>query len=400
MKYIALQRTVGEQKLVESRWHELGSEELDYPELKSIYSPGNLLEYLLHPLEDNDDGDNKDVNGEASIWDQARVSLSTKDMSELREMFASCNYLGNALPHDFLSPLECERYEREELGNMIFETNDVIAAREFLKSGCPHSLRRHFWSLVLGIEAAEKVQEEFEKLKKRAIKYEFFIDQIMFKDNCSTVCNDEEYFVFQDIVCEIIVAFIRDTYVAKRCNNGGKGTNSAASVAACAIVPFYGFAMYVGPLCFMYTDVPELYAVFREMYCRYFHKLSSISSHPQSILSLMLTFERLLQCREPDLLAALASKNITLLPAAIKLLMGCFTGSLPVEEVFEVWDRILAYDSLHIIPVLAAAIIYSTREAIMKVENQTALEDLISGLSCTGGPVVPMLLKFLDIEHQ
>ncbi|KAG0414792.1 hypothetical protein HPB47_008042 [Ixodes persulcatus] len=38
---------------------------------------------------------------------------------------------------------------------------------------------------------------------------------------------------------------------------------------------YEAFAQLMAPLCFLYEDVAQMYAVFREMYCRYFHKLTT-----------------------------------------------------------------------------------------------------------------------------
>ena len=47
------------------------------------------------------------------------------------------------------------------------------------------------------------------------------------------------------------------------------------------VIPFHGFSMYVTPLCYQYAEPTRLYYMFREFYMRFFHRLHSISSHPQ-----------------------------------------------------------------------------------------------------------------------
>ncbi len=54
----------------------------------------------------------------------------------------------------------------------------------------------------------------------------------------------------------------------------------------CCIVPFHRQSMYAAPLCFLFVKAEEAYFLFRALYARYFCRLHTISSQPDTILFL------------------------------------------------------------------------------------------------------------------
>lgn len=55
------------------------------------------------------------------------------------------------------------------------------------------------------------------------------------------------------------------------------------------------------PFCYIFDTPEQLYFTFRAFYIRYCHRLTTINTHPQGIVSLCLLFEKLLQTHEPQL---------------------------------------------------------------------------------------------------
>lgn len=55
------------------------------------------------------------------------------------------------------------------------------------------------------------------------------------------------------------------------------------------------------PFCYIFDSPEQLYFTFRAFYIRYCHRLTTINTHPQGIVSLCLLFEKLLQTHEPQL---------------------------------------------------------------------------------------------------
>lgn len=50
-----------------------------------------------------------------------------------------------------------------------------------------------------------------------------------------------------------------------------------------------------------------------------------------------------------------------------KWIMKCFSGYLLPEQLLNLWDMILAYDSLEVLPVLAVAILSFRKENLLQV---------------------------------
>jgi len=62
----------------------------------------------------------------------------------------------------------------------------------------------------------------------------------------------------------------------------------------CGVIPFRKFSAWFAPLGFISNSKEDCYFIFRAFYCKYWCYLNSISSHPQSIVSLCKLFEELL----------------------------------------------------------------------------------------------------------
>lgn len=159
------------------------------------------------------------------------------------------------------------------------------------------------------------------------------------------------------------------------------------------VIPFHGFAMYAAPLCYIYNDPVVLYFVFRSMYTRYFFRLHTLSSHRQGIVSLCLQFETLVQTHEPGLFLHLKSISVHPLRLAFKWLVRAFSGYLASEQVMLLWDRILAYDSLELLPILAAAIFSFRKINLMQVQTYNAAEAVLVDLLTL--EVVPLIQLFM-----
>lgn len=129
---------------------------------------------------------------------------------------------------------------------------------------------------------------------------------------------------------QVLLCFSRDHEILKSLPNQttfmqvpvkGKQSSTENTIAfpPSGVIPFHGFTMYckcinrhnfytlncckfpAAPICYLYESPVELYYIFRSFYFRYWHKLHRVCASTQSIVSLCLLFERLLQCYEPFL---------------------------------------------------------------------------------------------------
>ncbi|RZB39490.1 RabGAP-TBC domain containing protein [Asbolus verrucosus] len=69
--------------------------------------------------------------------------------------------------------------------------------------------------------------------------------------------------------------------------------------------------------------------------------------------------------------------------------MRAFSGHLPPEQLLNLWDLILAYDSLEIIPLLALVILVFRKDNLLKVNTLQNIEAVLADLSSIS--VIPLL---------
>lgn len=69
--------------------------------------------------------------------------------------------------------------------------------------------------------------------------------------------------------------------------------------------------------------------------------------------------------------------------------MRAFSGHLPPEQLLNLWDLILAYDSLEVVPLLSLAILVFRKDNLLKVNTLQNVEAVLADLSSIS--VVPLL---------
>ncbi|KAG8198112.1 hypothetical protein JTE90_020935 [Oedothorax gibbosus] len=382
-------RPVSEQIEFEAKWSELGSEDMDLSRFRPVYSPKDLLEVLVNVKSPNV-GLSSDP-GPSTYWGLIKVPLKVKSFHQLRlqfeELCSSIDHLGlNILPFSNSEfSKKCLR-ERVSLGKHVLESNQAAVAQEFCKKGCPATLRAELWSLMLGVDICGAHKLNFKHLKSCVFQHDLLIDKLIFKDIHVTASNDDQYFVFEDLLYQILLVFSRDTSVTSHFELSSanppkavlRGTHTSVTYPPCGVIPFHGFSMYVAPLCYIYEDPITLYHIFKELYVRYFFRLHDLSSHPQGILSLALSFETLLEEVEPQLAYHFSVHDI-------------------YPYILQLWDCMLAYDSTEIIVVIAVGIFSLRKPILLQAENQAIVENILADISAI--KVIPILHGMLSNAH-
>lgn len=93
--------------------------------------------------------------------------------------------------------------ERMDLGQKVIANKHAPMAQEYLKKGCPRSLRGRIWSQVLGSEFKPQHAEYFAELKSLVLQYDLMVDKLIIKDVQLTASNDDQYFVFEDVLYQV-----------------------------------------------------------------------------------------------------------------------------------------------------------------------------------------------------
>lgn len=74
--------------------------------------------------------------------------------------------------------------------------------QHILKKGqTPRPFRGDLWSFVLGSNSYD--QDHWEKLKANVLTTDLIVDKLVFKDVQLTATNDDQYFVFEDILYQV-----------------------------------------------------------------------------------------------------------------------------------------------------------------------------------------------------
>ncbi|ESO89527.1 hypothetical protein LOTGIDRAFT_234336 [Lottia gigantea] len=398
---LARKRTEREQKDLNQRWFELGAEGPDLSAIRPVYAPKDFLEVIIGLS--NTNYRSKTESG-FNLWGIVQPPLSVKSMDELRFQYneMSINQCQSGMDDGQDLSMELFDLDRYKLGKKVIGVNHGPLASEFTKKGSAVGLRSELWCQMLGVQVDDVAVLYYEQLKTNVLQHELLVDNLLYKDVKLTATNDDHYFVFEDFLYQVLLPFSRDVTVLNHLMNNSTITpaksyirgrmgleDSAVYYPPNGVIPFHGFAMYVSPLCYLYKEPIKLYYVFREFFMRYFFRLHCLSSHPQGILSLSLLFETLLQDREPELFFHLKSVGCQPLKISFKWLMRAFSGFLASDQVLVLWDRILAYNSLEILSVLAVAIFSFRKTNLMKVQTFNAAEGVLADLTTL--QVVPLI---------
>ncbi|CAF3054429.1 unnamed protein product [Rotaria socialis] len=395
---LARQRNENEMRSVRRHWNELGHICGDLNRFRPVYSAKDFLDVICVLM-------NPNLKIDESIWNCGliKIPLVTKSFIEIKNLYSDLrpNLIQYCSDETFN---EVKEEENIKLALQILEKkSNLNAAREYAKRGCPTSLRGKLWSSMLDVDLSNWHVTYFNYLKQNVIDYDLLVDSLYFKDVKLTAVNDDQLFVFEDYLYQVLLLFSRDTYVQSCFTSSASGCQPARSfikkkigAEECAviyppsgIIPFYGFSMLVAPMCFVFEDPVHLYFIFRQFYMKYFFDLHHISASPNAIVGLCVLFESLLRQISPDLWFHLQDIQVQPLRMAFKWMMRAFSGYLASNQLLALWDRILAYDSLEILSLLAVAIFVLRKGNVLTVTSESAVEAIFSDISSI--KVIPLL---------
>ena len=303
-----------------------------------------LLESAQHPNHAN-------ARTGGRSWCLTPLELSTPRLPQLRHMFSEL------APSERQSGLDDElrgwyAEERYTVGTRLLATGYAPMLRQFARTGIPAGLRGRVWlgALRLG-PISERDYNYFAALQREVGRVTLATDEMVRRD-AAAPAREEDFFVFAEMVEEILLAFCRDPLVGQRSSHPKPQSvlarNKAGQLAAfppSGVPPGKGLADFVCPLCFVYAQPPELYFAFREMWMRYWCKLHALSPASGSLLPLLRLFEDLLQECAPAVCLHLLRLEIYPGRVALGWIASAFASFLPAEQTLILWDRIIGYVS-------------------------------------------------------
>uniref|UniRef100_A0A8C4ZTW1 TBC1 domain family, member 19 n=1 Tax=Gadus morhua TaxID=8049 RepID=A0A8C4ZTW1_GADMO len=389
---LARKRPAAEQKELANKWNEMSTDEPDLSQFRPVYAPKDFLEVLIGLR--NPNHDHSEQVSTRSHWGLIQLPLSVRDCGSDVLGLNVRSYCGSDVLGLNVRSYYVFESQHVEVGKKVVLDQDSAAAQQYSRQGCPMGLRADLWALILNATNQAQDMMHYEQLKAGVIQHDMLVDNLIYKDVKLTASNDDYYFVFEDFLYQVLMCFSRDTAILEHfMYNSASPPRSFIQGGGRGVIPFHGFSMYVAPLCFLYNSPSELYSVFREMYVRYFFRLHSVSSSPSGIVSLCLQFERLLQAHLPQLFYHLRQIGAQPLRIAFRWMVRAFSGYLSTDQLLLLWDRLLAYDSLEILAVLAAAVFAFRSDNLMEVTSLASAEAVLADLSTL--KVMPLIQIFL-----
>eukprot|EP01135_Chromosphaera_perkinsii_P000461 Nk52_evm15s96 gene=Nk52_evmTU15s96 len=379
---------------------------------KCVYDYKDLFECLINIHNANFIVSRRDLNSSSSSpsvkqWGLIQIQMETKTVEQLRKIFVELDStyshvgvddklsvvdMGVAGNHFNTSSENNERgsfiSDREALGRSLVHCHHSAHCRIFARRGIPNSTRAAVWEAILAMDTSPQGRIRYNELCIAVALKELATDALYKADVKSTSSNDDDYFIFEDSIYQCLLAFSRDSYVQEHlqapvalCPPVAKNDSRTLENLCRPVIPMGGMAMYVAPFCYVYPEVHQIYTGFRQMYVRYFCRLHSISLEENSLLNICILFEQLLQKNHPSLFFHLKYVGTDPLRIAVRWIIFAFSGFLNAEQVLILWDRILGFDSLDVLPVLAVAIFSFRKASLMNATSQEHVESIMDDLS-------------------
>lgn len=241
------------------------------PKYTGVFGPSNLFEVCIKIQNPNHE---RAVVPSVVGWGLIKLQLKPIDINTMRKMFRDLDPIFSQVGID---DERKEWYHREVavLAERIKKAGFIPATRKFSRRGIPISARPHLWKQMLDVQSSPTEKSDFESLVHATISTQYLIDDMIHNDIKRT-CDDDNYFVFEDTLQEVMKVFSRDSWIAKNCSlkpqtlysidELGK-TNEAYPPSG--IIPFEGLSLIAAPFCFLYDDPKDVYFTFRNFYCRY-----------------------------------------------------------------------------------------------------------------------------------
>eukprot|EP00727_Mastigamoeba_balamuthi_P001524 m51a1_g11369 hypothetical protein (425) ;mRNA; f:4731-6330 len=174
--------------------------------------------------------------------------------------------------------------------------------------------------------------------------------------------NSVEYFPATEMVEELVAGLEADPLA--------RATAPPDAAGGLRLFPASGLTLIACPLFFVFSSTSRAF----------FWKLQALTDDGEGIACLLGVFDELAQQHAPRAVQHMAKGPGTAHALAFRWMQSAFAGALPVREVMLVWDRILAFGTLLVLPVLAAAILARKEEQICAAGSSKELKALFETL--------------------
>ncbi|XP_015261043.1 PREDICTED: TBC1 domain family member 19-like, partial [Gekko japonicus] len=144
---LAQKRSINEQKELLSKWNEMGTDEPDLSLFRPVYAPKDFLEVLMNLRSPN--YETSEPPSFRNHLGLIQVPLKVKDIPELKEYFSELDLNTGQLDIDDSAQVPPELFENEHgrIGQKVLTEQDSAAAQQYIRQGCPNSLRAELWPM-------------------------------------------------------------------------------------------------------------------------------------------------------------------------------------------------------------------------------------------------------------
>jgi len=331
-------------------------------------------------------------------WGISPIRVRTPTLQQLRARFAdlALQERQTGVDDELRGWFDDERIEE---GQRILANGYTPLLEKYATRGVPSGLRARVWLGLLHLQLGEREYSHFSDLQSEVTRVLLLTDELQKRDAAAPHLEDQ-YFVFVAMVEEILLCFSRDSQVYQLSKHPQHSTLVARGrdgrhvpFPPSGVPPFRGQSQYAFPLCFVYAQPQQLYYVYRALWMRFWSKLHSFSSRPRTLLTLCLLFEELMQDNLTDVCTHLMHLDVHPTAIALPWIISGFAAVLPADQTLLLWDRVLGFDALELLPVLAVAIFSYRTKWILQATNAERVQRIMSNLSSL--KVVPLLQTFL-----
>ncbi|XP_022685972.1 TBC1 domain family member 19-like isoform X1 [Varroa jacobsoni] len=252
----------------------------------------------------------------------------------------------------------------DETEEQVLTSCDHGRVRKLLQTrGCSNENRLRLWSLVLGLSSSADNEIRYEYVRRLIFNYDCLMDKFLFKDIRTRASNDDQFFVFEDEIFQILLAFQRETL-----------SDNLTSLSSSMILPSIVLAApsaLVAPVCFVTSSIADVFHIFSTLAKRYFTYLTRLTSNTNGIVNIFHVFHSILLLLKPKLLEYLLP--ITVEEEMLEVLLCAFAGPLAADQVLVLWDAMIGFDSTLVLALLAVGVVITRQKTLEACENRSQL---------------------------